>query len=140
MPYTMDIKPARRAGARPDAVVELSGAWRGRLVDTCGDAESFNLERDASDPRLPGQFHLFTTPAGLAAGARLLEAGERTFVVLIGPYLDPGSHRAVVTVLEGNLDAGGMGGEFHTRLHGGRETVRQGRFTATRTEKVTRAA
>jgi hypothetical protein len=140
MPFTMDMKPVRAAGARPDAVVELSGAWRGRLVVEGGTAESFNLERDTADVRLPGQFQLFTTPGGLAAGARLLEAGERTFVLLVGPYLDPASRLAVVTVLEGSLDASGMDGVFHTRRHGGRETVRQGRFSATRTGSVTRAA
>jgi hypothetical protein len=136
----MDIKPARQAGDRPDAVVALSGAWRGRLVGETGVAESFNLERDTADPRLLGQFHLFTTPGGITAGARLLEAGERNFVVLIGPYLDAVSRRAVVTVLEGTLEADGMEGEFYTRRHGGREIARKGRFTASRTESVTRAA
>lgn len=140
MQSIIDLKPARLAGERPESVAQLSGAWRGRLVDQGGSAESFNLERDLSDPRLPGQFQLFTTPGGLAAGARLLEAGERTFVMLIGPYLDVATRQSVVTVLEGNLDHGSMDGRFHTRRYGGREVIRQGRFTATRTESVTRAA
>lgn len=140
MQSTIDLKPARLAGERPESVVELSGAWRGRLVDQAGTAESFNLERDASDPRLPGQFQLFTTPSGLMAGARLLEASERSFVLLIGPYLDVTIHQSVVTVLEGNLDSGSMEGNFNTRRYGGRDVIRQGRFTATRTETVTRAA
>ncbi|HEX9563391.1 MAG TPA: hypothetical protein VF981_05455 [Gemmatimonadaceae bacterium] len=128
------------ATTQPDPVPDLAGAWRGRLVDAFGNAESFNLQRDSTDHRLPGQFQLFSTPDGLVAGARLLEASQRTCVVLIGPYLDPGAGIPVVTVLEGAHCEGSMEGTFHTRRHGDRETVRMGHFTATRIGSVTRAA
>ena len=127
-------------GTRPDPVEDLAGAWHGLLIDAVGNAESFNLQRDARDHRLPGQFQLFSTPDGVMAGARLLEASDRTVVVLVGPYLDPETAIPVVTVLEGAHEAGSMEGTFHTRRHGDRETVRMGRFTATRTGSVTRAA
>jgi hypothetical protein len=120
--------------------VDLSGAWRGQLIADSGNAESFNLQRDSADHRLPGQFQLFTTPGGLTAGARLLEASDHLVVVLIGPYLDPEVRQPVVTILEGLHANGAMDGTFHTRRYGDRETVRTGRFTATRIEPVTRAA
>jgi hypothetical protein len=144
MEHTMQsTRPRTRpiiSAVRPDPVGDLASAWSGRLVDENGRAESFNLQRDGSDHRLPGQFQLFTTPCGLMAGARLLEAGEHTFVVLVGPYLDPNAGIPVVTVLEGAHHQGTMEGTFHTRRHGDRETVAAGRFTATRSTRVTRAA
>lgn len=140
MPSTRErIRPVTRS-AQPNPAEDLSGAWRGRLVDETGATESFALQRDARDHRLPGQFQLFTTPQGVVAGARLLEASDRTVVVLVGPYLDPASGLPVVTVLEGARADGTMEGTFHTRRHGDRETVRTGRFTAMRTGPVTRAA
>jgi len=121
-------------------VNDLAGAWRGRLIDDTGRAESFNLHRDDADHRLPGQFHLFSTPDGLVAGARLLEASERSCVVLVGPYLDPATQLTVVTLLEACHEPGWMEGTFCTRHHGDRTVVRTGRFTATHGETVTRAA
>lgn len=56
------------ASEQRNLVNDLAGAWRGRLIDDAGRAESFNLHRDDADHRLPGQFHLFTTPDGLVAG------------------------------------------------------------------------
>ena len=53
-------------------VSALSGSWRGRLTDSRGAAESFNLEREAVDHYVPGQVFLFTTPTGIVAGMRLL--------------------------------------------------------------------
>ena len=104
MNTTIDLTPVsghRDETIRQDVVAALTGSWRGRLTDTHGSAESFNLEREAVDHYVPGQVFLFTTPTGIAAGMRLLEANEHTFVALIGPYFDPGEGAMVVTVLEG---------------------------------------
>jgi hypothetical protein len=102
MNTTIDLTPisTQRDETRRDVVAALQGSWRGRLTDARGSAESFNLEREAVDHHVPGQVFLFTTPTGIAAGMRLLEAGERAFVALIGPYFDPSEGAMLVTVLE----------------------------------------
>ena len=123
-----------------NVVGALSGSWRGRMTDDRGSAESFNLEREAVETFVPGQVFLYTTPTGVAAGMRLLEANERSFVALIGPYFDPTEAAMVVTVLEGTCEPGRLEGEFHTRRYNWRDTLRHGRFTATRTGQVSRAA
>jgi hypothetical protein len=123
-----------------DVVAALSGSWRGRLTDASGTAESFNLEREAADNYVPGQVFLFTTPTGIASGMRLLDASERAFVALVGPYFDPSEGAMVVTVLEGTCEPGRLVGEFHTRRYAWRDTLRSGQFTATRVEPVSRAA
>jgi hypothetical protein len=92
MKTTIDLTPIpqhRDETTRFDVVGALAGSWRGRLTDDHGAAESFNLERESLDHYVPGQVFLFTTPTGIVAGTRLLEAGERSFVALIGPYFDP---------------------------------------------------
>ena len=132
--------PASRDRTRPDLVMALQGSWRGRMTDTHGNAESFNLEREAMDHYVPGQVFVFTTPTGIAAGMRLLEAGDRAFVALIGPYFDPSEATMVVTVLEGCSEPGRLMGTFHTRRYGWRNTLRSGHFSATLVEKVSRAA
>lgn len=126
--------------SRHEVIQALAGSWRGRLTDTRGNAESFNLEREVLDHRVPGQVFLYSTPTGVAAGMRLLEASERSFVALIGPYFDPAEGALVVTVLEGTIEPGRLSGTFHTRRYNWRETLRTGQFTATRVEKVSRAA
>jgi hypothetical protein len=123
-----------------DIVAVLSGSWRGRLTDQNGAVESFNLERESDELRVPGQVFLFTTPRGIAAGLRLLEASEKSFAALIGPYYDPEHGAIVVTVLEGSADGHGLTGTFHTRRYHWRDTLRCGVFTATRAEQVSRAA
>jgi len=141
MNTTIDLTPIskQRDETRQDVVAALQGSWRGRLTDTRGSAESFNLEREAVD-QVPGQVFLFTTPTGVAAGMRLLEAGERAFVALIGPYFDPAEGARVVTVLEGTCEPGRLTGAFHTRRYSWRDTLRSGQFTATRVERISRAA
>jgi hypothetical protein len=124
----------------PDVVSALAGSWRGRLTDAHGASDSFNLEREAIDHFVPGQVFLFTTPTGIAAGMRLLEAGERAFVGLIGPYFDPAEGTMVVTVLEGTAEPGRLVGTFHTRRYNWRTTLRSGHFTATRVGQISRAA
>ncbi len=125
---------------RQDVVAVLEGSWRGRLNDTNGASESFNLERESLDHHVPGQVFLFTTPTGIAAGLRLLEAGDRVFAALVGPYFDPAEGTMVVTVLEGTCEPGRIEGTFHTRRYNWRDTLKSGQFTATRVEKVSRAA
>ena len=51
---------------RQDVVAALQGSWRGRLTDTHGSAESFNLERESVNHFVPGQVFLFTTPTGIS--------------------------------------------------------------------------
>jgi hypothetical protein len=132
--------PVRRdETTRHEVVAALAGSWRGRLTDSRGGAESFNLEREELDHRVPGQVFLYTTPTGIAAGMRLLEANDRSFVALIGPYFDP-AEGMVVTVLEGMYEPGRLTGTYHTRRYNWRETLRSGQFTAARVEKVSRAA
>lgn len=123
-----------------NVVGALSGSWRGLMTDDRGSAESFNLEREAVETFVPGQVFLYTTPTGVAAGMRLLEANEHAFVALIGPYFDPTEAAMVVTVLEGTCEPGRLQGEFHTRRYNWRDTLRHGRFTATRAGQVYRAA
>lgn len=123
-----------------DVVAALAGSWRGRLTDAHGASDSFNLEREAIDHYVPGQVFLFTTPTGIAAGMRLLEAGERAFVGLIGPYFDPAEGAMVVTVLEGTAEPGRLVGTFHTRRYNWRTTLRSGHFTAARVGQISRAA
>ena len=132
--------PTSRDETRQDVVSVLNGSWRGRLTDARGAAESFNLEREAIDHYVPGQVFLYTTPTGVAAGMRLLEAGDKAFVALIGPYFDPTEAAMVVTVLEGTTEPGGLSGTFHTRRYNWRTTLRSGQFTATRVEQISRAA
>jgi hypothetical protein len=134
------IPPHRDETIRFDVIGALSGSWRGRLTDDHGAAESFNLEREAVDHHVPGQVFLFTTPTGITAGMRLLEASEHAFVALIGPYFDPSEGAMVVTVLEGAVGPGQLTGEFHTRRYSWRDTLRSGQFTATRVGQISRAA
>lgn len=143
MNTTIDVtkNPAERDETpRQDVVAALHGSWRGRLTDDHGEAESFNLECENRDLQVPGQVCLFTTPTGIAAGVRLLEAGERAFVALIGPYFDPAEATMVVTVLEGTCEPGRLSGTFHTRRYSWRDTLRSGDFTATSAEQISRAA
>ena len=142
MNTTIDLTniPTSRDETRQDVVTALSGSWRGRLTDARGEAESFNLEREAVDHHVLGQVFLYTTPTGIAAGMRLLEASDRTFVALVGPYFDPNEAAMVVTVLEGSCEAGRLTGIFHTRRYNWRTILRSGHFTATRVEQISRAA
>ena len=142
MKTTMDVThfATQRDESNPDVVAALAGSWRGRLTDADGIAESFNLEREAVDFYVPGQVFLFTTPTGIAAGMRLLEAGERAFVGLVGPYFDPAEGAMVVTVLEGTVEPGRLVGTFHTRRYNWRTTLRSGHFSATRVGHISRAA
>jgi hypothetical protein len=136
------IPPARTdAGNRPTLVSALAGTWRGRFVDEHGTAETFTLLRDASiDAAVAGRFLFFSTPRVAPTGVRLLEANDRAFVALVGPYFDPRENGDVVTVLEGVRHGDVIEGTFHTQLHNWREPLRSGRFVARRADTRTRAA
>lgn len=134
--------PSRSAtGSRPEAVAALAGTWRGRLTDEAGAAESFTLLRDASvDAVVAGRFLFFSTPSVAPTGVKLLDANDRAFVALVGPYYDPRENADVVTVLEGVRHGAKIEGTYYTRLHNWRETLRSGRFVASRAESANRAA
>lgn len=132
--------PLPTRDAATDIVAALHASWRGRLIDSRGSTESFNLERETADLYVPSQVFVFTTPSGVAAGLRLLDATDKAFAALIGPYFDPVQGTMVVTVLEGTFDADQLTGTFQTRRYQWRDTVRSGHFTATRAEKISRAA
>ena len=140
MKTTPDVTHIAQHESNPEVVAALAGSWRGRLTDAHGASDSFNLEREALDHYVPGQVFLFTTPTGIAAGMRLLEAGERAFVGLIGPYFDPAEGAMVVTVLEGTAEPGRLVGTFHTRRYNWRTTLRSGHFTAASVGQISRAA
>ena len=140
MKTTTDVTHIAQHESNQEVVAALAASWRGRLTDAKGASDSFNLEREAIDHYVPGQVFLFTTPTGIAAGMRLLEAGERAFVGLIGPYFDPAEGAMVVTVLEGTAEPGRLVGTFHTRRYNWRTTLRSGHFTAARVGQISRAA
>ncbi len=85
------IPPARDESKRhPAAVDALAGSWRGRFIDDENATESFTLLRDGSvDAAVAGRFLFFATPRMAPTGVKLLEANDRAFVALIGPYFDP---------------------------------------------------
>jgi hypothetical protein len=136
------LPPSRENGLPGPAVVDaLAGNWRGRFSDESGGTESFTLLRDGSvDAAVVGRFLFFAAPGIAPTGVRLLEANDRAFVALIGPYFHPREKAEVMTVLEGVRDGAVIEGVFYTRLHSWRETVRNGRFIATRADHATRAA
>jgi hypothetical protein len=136
------IPPARTdAGMRPEAVAALSGTWRGLFTAEDGSTETFTLLRDASvDASVVGRFLFFSTAGVAPTGVKLLDANERAFVALIGPYFDPRENADVVTVLEGVRNGATIDGTYYTRLHNWRETLRHGHFVASRAEATHRAA
>ncbi|MGQ0539432.1 MAG: hypothetical protein ACT4R6_10825 [Gemmatimonadaceae bacterium] len=136
------LPPAREPipATGPDA---LAGTWRGNFVDESGTVLPFTLLRDDSpDASPPGTF-LFFTAAGVApTGVRLLDANERAFAALIGPYYDPRENAEVLTVLEGLRTESRIDGSFYTKLPywKGKGTVRRGQFAAVRADRANRAA
>jgi hypothetical protein len=135
------LPPVSGDANRPALAAALSGTWRGRLVEENGYAESFTLLRDASvDAVVAGRFLFFATPRISPTGVKLLDANDRAFVALIGPYFDQSVNDDVVTVLEGVRNGNVLEGMFYTRNNRRRETVRSGRFVARRAEPANRAA
>ena len=110
-------------------------------TSTVSGSEPFTLLRDASiDAVVAGRFLFFSTPRIAPTGVKLLDANDRAFVALIGPYFDPRENGDVVTVLEGVRNGSTLEGTFYTRLYKWRETLRSGRFVASRVETANRAA
>lgn len=136
------LPPSRTdANRRPRPVTALAGNWRGHLIDQTGAAETFTLLRDASlDAAVVGRFLFFSTPSVAPTGVKLLDANDRAFVALIGPYYDAREHADVVTVLEGVRSGSAIEGSWYTRLHNWRETLRSGRFAAECADASHRAA
>lgn len=136
------LPPTRTdAVRRPRAVAALTGNWRGRFIDQNGDVEPFTLLRDASlDAAVAGRFLFFSTPTVAPVGVKLLDANEKAFVALIGPYYDPRDKADVVTVLEGIRTGHTLEGTWYTRLHNWRDTVRSGQFVAECTDSTTHRA
>jgi hypothetical protein len=135
------LPPSRTDSRRPTAVAALSGTWRGEMIDEHGHHEAFTLLRDASvDAAVVGRFLFFATRDVAPTGVKLLEASEATFAALIGPYFDPRENAEVMTVFEGIRRDAVIEGTFYTRVQTWRDTVRQGRFVAKRTDNAHRAA
>ena len=136
------LPPARSdASRRPSAIAALAGTWRGQFIDDDGTTESFMLLRDSTpDSAVAGRFLFFSTPTVAPTGVRLLDANERTFVALVGPYFDPAEGAEVITVLEGVRTGKTIEGRYHTRLTTWREDSRVGRFTATWADQTNKAA
>ena len=133
--------PRSESTRRPEVVAGLSGMWRGRFQHEDGTSEAFTLLRDGSvDSAVTGRFLFFAKTDVAPTGVRLLEAGQRSFVALIGPYFDPHENADVVTVLEGTRDGSSIEGRFYTRVPDWREAVREGAFTAVRSDTTHRAA
>ena len=136
------IPPARNEVRRaPPAIDALAGSWRGRFVDQSGNVEGFTLLRDGSiDSSVTGRFLFFSSPRVSPTGVRLLDANDRAFVALIGPYFDPRENDDVVTVLEGVRHGNELEGVFYSRSNNTHATIRTGRFRATRADSAHRAA
>ena len=136
------LPPSRSESAkRPDSIAGLAGTWRGQLFDASGVSQPFTMLRDSSpDSSVSGRFLFFATTGVAPTGVRLLEAAERTFVALIGPYYDPHQDADVVTVFEGTRDGLSISGSFYTRSASWHDVVRSGTFLASRTAAEPRAA
>ncbi|MCC6316428.1 MAG: hypothetical protein IT361_01965 [Gemmatimonadaceae bacterium] len=135
------LPPSRSDARRPSALAALAGTWRGNMVDQAGHRESMTLIRDTtSDAAVAGRFLFFVTRDVAPTGVRLLEASNTSFVAMIGPYFDPRESGDVVTVLEGHRTGDRIEGTFYTRLHGCRDTLREGTFSASRSGSTHRAA
>ncbi|MGH7712903.1 MAG: hypothetical protein ACREOG_16555 [Gemmatimonadaceae bacterium] len=136
------LPPARSdSDSHPVAVRALAGTWHGNLLDESGVVRSFTLVRDGSpDASVAGRFLFFVAADVQPTGVRLLDANERAFVALIGPYFDPRENTEVLTVLEGVRTGSRIQGSFYTKLPNWKGTVRRGEFTAKRADRANRAA
>jgi len=136
------LPPARLdSDSSPVAVRALAGTWRGNFLDESGVARPFTLLRDTSpDAAVAGRFLFYVATDVQPTGVRLLEANERAFVALIGPYFDPRENAEVLTVLEGVRTGCRIDGTFYTKIPNWKGTVRRGDFTAMRADRANRAA
>ncbi|MEW5916246.1 MAG: hypothetical protein AB1762_07570 [Gemmatimonadota bacterium] len=136
------LPPARNEmDSHPAAIRALAGTWRGNFTDGSGVVRPFTLVRDSSpDAAVAGRFLFFVAADVQPTGVRLLDANERAFVALIGPYYDPRENTEVITVLEGLRTGSRIDGSYYTKLPNWKGTVRRGEFTAMRADRASRAA
>jgi hypothetical protein len=136
------LPPTRRdSETTPEPARALASTWRGNFVDETGNVRPFTLMRDSSpDAAVAGRFLFFCASDVQPTGVRLLDANDRAFVALIGPYFDPREGTEVLTVLEGLRTGARIDGAFYTKLPYWKGTVRRGEFTAMRADKANRAA
>jgi hypothetical protein len=93
----------------------------------------FTLLRDhTDDAAVAGRFLFFATRDVPPTGMKLLEAANAVFVSLVGPYYCPRENADVMTVFEGTRTDDRIEGTFYTRVQNWRNTLRSGRFVATR--------
>jgi len=139
--YAFTPLPPARNDSDPVGVRALAGTWRGNFVDESGVVRPFTLVRDSSpDASVAGRFLFFVAADVQPTGVRLLDANERAFVALIGPYYDPRENTEVITVLEGLRTGSRIDGSYYTKLPQWKGTVRRGQFTALRADRANRAA
>ena len=143
MSYAFTPLPPSRRDARTGAPLgALVGNWRGEMtLDGTEERVPFTLLRDHShNAAVAGRFLFFATKDVAPTGMKLLEAANATFVALVGPYYCPRENSDVLTVFEGTRNGETIEGTFYTRVQNWRNTLRSGRFTATRADSSTRAA
>jgi hypothetical protein len=136
------LPPSRVDSRLPAPLGALAGNWRGEmLIDGSGERVPFTLLRDhSSDAAVAGRFLFFATKDVAPTGMKLLEAANAVFVALVGPYYCPRENADVMTVFEGTRNGPHIEGTFYTRVQNWRNTLRSGRFSATRADSSTRAA
>ena len=122
----------------PDAVLALAGAWRGALYPS--DSHTglpFSIVLEATPEGLSVGRFAFTSTMIPRAEAKLLEAGESSFVLLIGPYHDPHLGSDMLTRVEGRRAGDRIFGELFTTKTTGERTA-FARFMASRRQRASR--
>ena len=116
----------------PSAVLALTGAWRGALYPS--DSHTglpFSIVLEATPEGLSAGRFAFTSTMIPRAEAKLLEAGDASFVLLIGPYYDPYIESDMLTRVEGRRAGDRIFGELYTSKVSGERTA-FARFMASR--------
>jgi hypothetical protein len=132
--YAFTPLPPSRLDVRRSPLADLAGNWRGEMIlDGSGERVPFTLLRDhTDDAAVAGRFLFFATRDVPPTGMKLLEAANAVFVSLVGPYYCPRENADVMTVFEGTRTDDRIEGTFYTRVQNWRNTLRSGRFVATR--------
>jgi hypothetical protein len=122
------------------ALALLAGTWQGQLLHADGTVDRFTF---LHDPPLAGPelgFLTMAIPGSTPAPVTLLDANQRAFVVLAGPYFDPRLGKNVLTVFEGLRSGIKLAGQFYTRAADGGDCSVVGLFTARRVAAMHQAA
>lgn len=135
---TLDVDGAPRRVGRvtapaPGAVLALAGAWRGALYPS--DSHTgvpFSIVLEATPEGMSVGRFAFTSTMIPRAEAKLLEAGEGSFVLLIGPYHDPFLESDMLTRVEGRRAGDRIFGELYTTRAASGERTAFARFMASR--------